>query len=236
MALIARVILVLAFLVCSLQAKNVEEFKFISNEDTLVTGVFSNDSKAKSQVVIWFHGAMSSARCNKGLEAGRGFLEFVPQAIVISPSACKNENWLREKSIQRIDSVLNSLEEVRNQQIDSVYLVGVSDGALGVFAYSVFGKRNIKSRLLVSGFLKALGEPFEFQNIERLKKGSWWLLQGAQDRLYPADLTFLWNREFCKISGMKCVLHEDIHGEHDWSYWVKNHRNWILEFARQINQ
>ena len=142
MALIARVILVLAFLICSLQAKNVEEFKFISNEDTLVTGVFSNDSKANSQVVIWFHGAMSSARCNKGLEAGRGFLEFVPQAIVISPSACKNENWLREKSIQRIDSVLNSLEKVRNQQIDSVYLVGVSDGALGVFAYSVFGKRN----------------------------------------------------------------------------------------------
>ena len=92
MALIARVILVLAFLVCSLQAKNVEEFKFNSNEDTLVTGVFSNDSKAKSQVVIWFHGAMSSARCNKGLEAGRGFLEFVPQSIVISPSACKNEN------------------------------------------------------------------------------------------------------------------------------------------------
>lgn len=225
---------ILFFLLCCGAWVSATERDFISIQekgDSLVAGIFSKDSNKKAPVVIWFHGGMGSSRCNKGKEAGEGFLEFAPKALVVSPSACKKEHWLSEKALHRVDSILDITEKRRGIVIDSVSLVGVSDGALGVFVYSLYGKRKIKSRLLVSGFLKALGEPSDFKSFSSLKNGTWYFLQGAKDRLYPAEFTFPWNREFCKSNHKQCVLREDPNGEHDWSYWVKYRREWIMEFV-----
>ena len=113
-------------------------------------------------------------------------------------------------------------------------MAGVSDGALGVFAYSVSGKRVVKSRLLVSGFLKFLGEPSDFANYSKLKEGNWYFLQGAKDRLYPSSITFFWNRTFCQMPKIRCVLKEDSLGEHDWGYWQTNRSGWLFEFIQEM--
>jgi hypothetical protein len=205
-----------------------------AEEVALPTGVFKSPSE-KAAVLVWFHGGMSSNRCDKGLIAGKDFFELTKKNVtVISPSACLNNHWVSPDAIPRIDNTLDSLERVFKKNIDTLFLAGVSDGALGVFTYSVLGKRVVKSRLLVSGFLKFLGEPSDFENYSKLKEGHWFFLQGAKDRLYPSSITFSWNRAFCEIPKIRCVLKEDSLGEHDWAYWQTNRSSWIFEFIQEI--
>lgn len=205
-----------------------------AEELSLPTGVFKSPAE-KSTVLIWFHGGMSSNRCDKGLIAGRDFFELTKKKVtVISPSACLNNHWVSPHAIPRIDNTLDSLEKVLQKKIDTLYLAGVSDGALGVFTYSALGKRVVKSRLLASGFLKFLGEPSDFANYSKLKEGNWYFLQGAKDRLYPSSITFSWNRTFCQMPKIRCVLKEDSLGEHDWGYWQTNRSGWLFEFIQEM--
>lgn len=204
--------------------------------ETLPAGVWRAKS-ANAPVYVWFHGGMTSGRCDKGLEAGEGFFEIAQSAgndfVVVSPSACKDRHWV-SASIYSVDAVLDSLEKKLSRKIAAVSLVGVSDGCLGVMAYSLVGKRNVEKRLLVSGYLANVWRAEDLAREPRLQ-GSWDFLQGASDRLYPSELTYPWIEAFCQNQGVNCTKHFDAAGEHDWSYWTEKRKDWILEFIRNKN-
>lgn len=197
-------------------------------------GVFGLSSSKDAPIVIWFHGGMGSSKCDKGEIAGKGFSELASKAVVVSPSACKENHWVSESTIIRVDKILDFLEKQQKRGIKELNLVGVSDGALGVFIYSLYGKRKVNHRLLVSGFLKALGEPRDFAYAKKLQQGTWTFFQGKRDRLYPSELTFPWNQEFCLKRKNKCEILEDNLGEHDWSYWEKNQKEMIFKFIEKL--
>lgn len=186
---------------------------------------------AKSDVVVWFHGGMTSGNCEKGFVAGDDFAKLFPNVIVVSASACRDKHWATEAMVAVVDATLDSVAARRGSPVDTVSLVGVSDGALGAIVYSLEGKRRVKDRLLASSFGKLLGEARTLvgMNAARMRAGRWRFLQGGNDRLFPAAEAGPWIDEFCKEVRADCMLRFDPAGEHDWSYWREKHLDWIRE-------
>lgn len=192
-------------------------------------GLWWGKDKAKSPVAIWFHGGMTSGNCQKGLVAGDDLAKLVPNYTVVSVSACRNSHWVTPAASQWVDAALDSIAKRRNVSVDSVYLVGISDGALGVLAYSAWGRRGQVARVLISANGQALGRAENLAMQLAAKKGGWRFIQGGMDRLYPADVTVPWIETFCKNVGAECDLKFDPAGEHDWKYWQNKRKDWILE-------
>lgn len=196
-------------------------------------GIWFESKKQKTpSVIIWFHGGMQSSNCQKGLIAGRGLFELLndKKTIIASPSACLDKHWFSETSVHITDKLIDSLEVYFKTTIKEVHLVGVSDGTLGVLAYSLKGKRTILSRLLISSNLSIVGDAKVFSQNKRLHTGTWSFLQGGKDRLYPASLVLPWLYSFCESIGSSCNVYFDKDGEHDWSYWVQKHAKRIQQF------
>ena len=173
---------------------------------------------------------MTSGNCQKGLVAGSDLSKMLPSYTVISASACKQDHWVEPTTIQAVDESLDALAKRQNKSIDTVSLVGISDGSLGVIAYSMWGKRKIKNRILMSSYGATLGPATQVAAQPPIKNGNWRFIQGGKDRLYPAEAALPWIQEFCQNIGTSCDLKFDPQGEHDWSYWQNKHADWILEF------
>ena len=188
---------------------------------------------AKSSVVVWFHGGMTSGNCEKGYVAGDDFAKLFPNVVVVSASACRDRHWATGAMLAAVDAALDSVGARRGSPVGEVSLVGVSDGALGVLVYSMQGKRRVKDRLLASSFGKLLGEARMLAGANsRMRDGRWRFLQGGNDRLFPAGEARPWIEEFCREVKADCMLRFDPAGEHDWSYWREKHLDWIRDAVR----
>ena len=186
-------------------------------------------NKPTAGTIVWFHGGMTSNNCQKGLVAGGALSKMMPNYTVVSASACKQNHWVEPTTINSLDDALDSLAKRQKKDIAEVSLIGVSDGSLGAIAYSMWGKRKIKNRILMSSYGESLGPAAQVAAQAPFKNGHWRFIQGGSDRLYPADKTVPWIQEFCKNVGTGCDLKFDPQGEHDWSYWENKHKDWILE-------
>ncbi len=219
-----------------------ESPEFLADSVVVPAGTFESPSaiwhlkKSESpRVFVWFHGGMQSAKCAKGYEAGKAMLPFLKnsrrEAIVASASACKENHWLSREALFAVDGALDSAEARLGVRIDTVSLVGVSDGGLGVLGYSLYGRRVVESRLLVSTNLASVSDAANLARARRLRNGTWTFLQGGNDRLYPSSRTLPWLDAFCRIIGKSCRIRFDESGEHDWSWWSAHRPQWIQEFA-----
>jgi pimeloyl-ACP methyl ester carboxylesterase len=188
------------------------------------------NNKSTAGTILWFHGGMTSGNCQKGLVAGSDLAKLLPKYTIVSASACKQNHWVDESTIQSVDNALDSLAKRSGKKIDEVSLVGISDGSLGVIAYSLWGKRKVQTRVLMSSYGASLGPAAQVAAQVPLRSGRWRFIQGGADRLYPADATLPWIQEFCQNVGTICDLKFDPQGEHDWSYWQNKRKEWILEF------
>lgn len=186
-------------------------------------------SAAGGDVVVWFHGGMRSENCLKGLVAGDDFSKLFPQMTVVSASACRDNHWATMNMVNVVDAALDSVAARQKKLVNTVSLVGISDGSLGVIVYSMYGKRQVKNRLLMSTYGPALGEAPQVAVHPKLKQGRWRFLQGGSDRLYPAAQSLPWIESFCKTLKTDCEPKFDQNGEHDWLYWKQNRMEWIRE-------
>ena len=205
-------------------------FPVTSPTSDMPVGVWRHiNKKATAGTIVWFHGGMTSNNCQKGLVAGGALSKMMPDYTVVSASACKQSHWVEPTTIEALDDALDSLAKRQKKDIPEISLVGVSDGSLGVIAYSMWGKRKIKNRILMSSYGESLGPAAQVAGQPALKSGRWRFIQGGADRLYPAEKSLPWIQDFCKGIGSGCDLKFDPQGEHDWSYWENKHKDWILE-------
>ena len=207
-------------------------FPVTSMTSDMPVGVWRSISKKNQPAtgtIVWFHGGMTSNNCQKGLAAGGGLANTLPNYTVVSASACKQNHWVEPSTIQAVDDALDSLARKQKKDINEISLVGISDGSLGVIAYSLWGKRKIQNRILISSYGESLGPAAQVATQAALKSGRWRFIQGGADRLYPSEKTLPWIQEFCQNVGTSCDLKFDPQGEHDWSYWQNKHKDWILE-------
>lgn len=200
------------------------------------TGVWHRGTPGAPKVFIWFHGGMQSTNCAKGLVAGNALDTLVssdPSAVVVSASACGEHHWLSQEMLRMPDAALDSLEHRWNVKISSVALVGVSDGGLGALGYSLYGRRTVVSRLLISTNLTQVAAAGSASALPSLRTGWWLFIQGGSDRLYPAPTVLPWLDAFCKgIGGKSCEIKTDPRGEHDWSWWRANRKEWLDGYVR----
>lgn len=225
-------------------ALSAEPRHFIADSIQINVGNFSSPSAVwrlpnpeNPQVFVWFHGGMQSAKCAKGYEAGAALVPFLENlsknVAVASVSACRENHWLSPAPLKAVDGMLDSLEVRWNLKIDTVSLVGVSDGGLGVVGYTLYGRRCARSRLLVSTNLGAVSDAENLSGDPKIRRGTWTFLQGGADRLYPSSGTLPWMERFCSSLGRKsCKIRFDENGEHDWSWWALHRKSWILDFLR----
>ena len=202
---------------------------FQASTNKVPVGVWRAYAKKDAGTIVWFHGGMTSGNCEKGLIAGTDLSAMLPRYTVISPSACKQNHWVEQSTIQAVDNALDSLAKRQNKDIQEISLVGISDGSLGVIAYSLWGKRKIQTRILMSSYGASLGPASQVASQPQMKNGRWRFIQGGSDRLYPSEKALPWIQEFCTNVGTTCDLKFDPQGEHDWSYWQNKHKDWILE-------
>ncbi|MCQ2125171.1 MAG: hypothetical protein MJZ25_13405 [Fibrobacter sp.] len=184
---------------------------------------------AKGPVTVWFHGGMTSNNCEKGLVAGNDIAKLLPEHSIVSASACKNSHWVSRQGIEWVDAALDSLAVRRKAPVDSVYLIGVSDGALGVITYTTWGRRSPIAQVLISSYGPSMGNAQNVAEQPKLRRGRWRFIQGGSDRLYPFKETVPWIASFCKNIGTECDMKFDQRGEHDWNYWQNKHKDWILD-------
>ncbi len=205
-------------------------FPVTSPTSDMPVGVWRRiNKKATTGTIVWFHGGMTSNNCQKGLVAGGSLANMLPDYTVVSASACKQNHWVEPTTIEAVDDALDSLAKRQKKDIEEISLIGISDGSLGVIAYSMWGKRNIRNRILMSSYGESLGPAAQVAGQPALKSGRWRFIQGGADRLYPSEKSVPWIQEFCKGVGTSCDLKFDPQGEHDWSYWQNNRKDWILE-------
>jgi len=183
-------------------------------------------AKAPVGVLIWLHGAMSSSRCDKGLQAGSAVLPWIAarRVIIVSPSACEKRHWFSPQGIEAIDALLDSVSKRYTLDTNRIEIVGVSDGGLGALSYSLFGKRPIARRITFSsypGVLFPIERIQELVNKNRVAQGEWILCGGGRDALYPAGPFQAWLSQFANRLPKAKVIWES-QGEHDFSWWTQN--------------
>lgn len=231
-------------LLAAVLARSAESVPFVADSMRIVLGSFESPAAVwhpqkvvHPRLLVWFHGGMQGKKCDKGLEAGAALVPFLErlsrESAVLSVSACRENHWLSGAPLAAVDRMLDSLEARWKLKIDTVSLVGVSDGGLGVVGYTLYGKRSVRGRLLVSTNLAAVADAKNLAEDPRARTGTWMFLQGGSDRLYPSDRTVPWMERFCSALGGKvCRIRFDERGEHDWSWWTLRRESWIREFLR----
>tara|TARA_B100001123_G_scaffold442392_1_gene585846 strand:+ start:9875 stop:11521 length:1647 start_codon:yes stop_codon:yes gene_type:complete len=112
-------------------------------------------------------------------------------SIVVFPEAWGDAMWWQANQIENLAGVLNDLKRDYNINENLVHLLGVSDGATGVF-YHAF-----KAPTPWAGFLSFNGHPVVLANpatgadgqmyVTNLRNKPFFVINGGQDRLYPVN-------------------------------------------------
>lgn len=112
-------------------------------------------------------------------------------AIVVFPESWREAMWWQASQVENLIGMLNDLKRDYNVNENAVHLLGVSDGATGVF-YHAF-----KSPTPWAGFLSFNGHPVVLANpstdvdgqmyVTNLRNKPFFVINGGEDRLYPVD-------------------------------------------------
>jgi pimeloyl-ACP methyl ester carboxylesterase len=234
-----KIIFVILLLQAGIFARilSVDTIRVPAGAFTSPSAVWHHGIPSQPKVIVWFHGGMQSTNCEKGLIAGNSLASLISDKsslVVLSASACESHHWLSTEALQVTDALMDSLEVRWKVKIMEVSLIGISDGGLGVLGYTLQGKRKVVSRMLISTNLTRAVDPQSLAAARRSQTGTWLFLQGGRDQLYSPEMVYPWLDSFCQSAGSKrCELKIDPRGEHDWSWWLQNRKEWLLGFLNK---
>jgi pimeloyl-ACP methyl ester carboxylesterase len=179
--------------------------------------------RGKAGLIVWLHGGMTSRNREKGLEAHRGWLDYIParRYYVCSPSAYAGAEWPTPSGLGHIDALIDHM--LRAYAIDTadINMVGVSDGSLGVIAYSLQGAHPLRRRVLISSAPQLVLPAENLAGQARFARGSWDFVQGGRDRLFPSDQVMPYLERF-RQSYPNARVHAFPEGEHDFSWYAQH--------------
>jgi hypothetical protein len=179
--------------------------------------------KRKRPLIVWLHGGMGGRNPEKGFESHRALTPFVGPSdfYLCSPSAFLGQEWTRPQGIAHVDALIDYLVSRYPVDATDITLAGVSDGCLGVIAYCMRGKREIRRRVLISS-APQLALPLEsLAGQAGFAKGTWDFFQGGRDRLFPSEQVIPYLRQWAKLYP-NARLHYYPEGEHDFSFYAEH--------------
>jgi pimeloyl-ACP methyl ester carboxylesterase len=137
-----------------------------------------------------------------------------------SPSAYEGAAWTSPKGMEHIEALLDYISSHYPARLDSLSVVGVSDGSLGALRYARFGKRKPLRFVLFSVYpTLAVERPME--TYSSYTSTRWDIFQGGRDRLFPAREVLPLLQNWGKANP-RVTLHLFPEGEHDFAWYAEN--------------
>jgi hypothetical protein len=177
----------------------------------------------KAGLIVWLHGGMRSGNREKGFDAHRGWLAYLParRYYVCSPSAYGGADWLSPQGQGHIEALIGHMLAAYPIDPGDISMVGVSDGSLGVIAYTLQGSRPLRERVLISSAPQLVVPAESLPGQARFSQGAWDFVQGGKDRLFPAEQVLPYLERFRSLYP-NARVHAFPEGEHDFSWYAEH--------------
>ena len=182
----------------------------------------SYDPRTPYPLRVYLHGGVMRPRPAEGAWWRSEERWVRDDAIVVAPASWNESVWWQRSQIENLVGLLNDLKRIYNIDENRAYLMGVSDGATGVY-YHAF-----KATTPWAAFLTFIGHPAVLANpstgvdgemhVANLRGKPFFVVNGARDRLYPAAVVEPYVRLFAD-AGIEVEFRPQPDAGHDLSWW-----------------
>ncbi len=182
----------------------------------------SYDPRTPYPLRVYLHGGVMRPRPAEGAWWRSEERWVRDDAIVVAPASWNESVWWQRSQIENLVGLLNDLKRIYNIDENRAYLMGVSDGATGVY-YHAF-----KATTPWAAFLTFIGHPAVLANpstgvdgemhVANLRGKPFFVVNGARDRLYPAAVVEAYVRLFAD-AGIEVEFRPQPDAGHDLSWW-----------------
>ena len=182
----------------------------------------SYDPAVRYPVIVYLHGGVSRPKREDGTWWRREERLARDDAIVAAPASWNESLWWQESQIENLAGVLDHLKRTWNVDENRAYLIGISDGATGIFYQAM------KATTPWAAFLPLNGHPLVLANpasdvdgdlhVTNLRNKPLFVVNGGRDPLYPAASVAPFMRLF-QQAGVFVDFRPQPEAGHDVSWW-----------------
>jgi predicted esterase len=186
------------------------------------------DPARRYPVRVYLHGGVARPRRDEAPFWRNAERYARDDAIVVCPESWADAMWWQASQVDNLTGMLNDIKRRYNVNENAVYLLGVSDGATGVF-YHAF-----KAPTPWAAFLSFNGHPVVLANpgtgveglmyVTNLRNRPFFVINGGQDRLYPVDAVVPFLRLFVD-AGIRINFHPQPEAGHTMRWWADESPN-----------
>ncbi|MEE2792344.1 MAG: PDZ domain-containing protein [Acidobacteriota bacterium] len=186
------------------------------------------DPTRRYPVRVYLHGGVSRPRRDEANWWRNQERYTRADAIVVFPESWREAMWWQANQVENLEGLLNDLKRDYNVNENAVHLLGVSDGATGVF-YHAF-----KAPTPWAGFLSFNGHPVVLANpatdadgqmyVTNLRNKPFFVINGGQDRLYPVESVVPFLQLFAD-AGVFLDFRPKPEGGHNMQWWDEETAN-----------
>ena len=190
------------------------------------------DPARRYPVRVYLHGGVARPRRDEAPFWRNAERYARDDAIVVFPESWADAMWWQASQVENLTGMLNDIKRRYNVNENAVYLLGVSDGATGVF-YHAF-----KAPTPWAAFLSFNGHPVVLANaatgvegqmyVTNLRNKPFFVINGGQDRLYPVESVVPFLQLFIN-AGIVIDFRPQPEAGHDMRWWADESPN-IDEF------
>ena len=182
----------------------------------------SYDPTVRYPAIVYLHGGVSRPKREDGTWWRREERLARDDAIVVAPVSWNESLWWQDSQIENLAGVLNELKRTWNVDENRAYLIGISDGATGIFYQAM------KATTPWAAFLPLNGHPLVLANpasdidgdlhVTNLRNKPLFVVNGGRDPLYPAASVAPFMRLF-QQAGVFLDFRPQPEAGHDVSWW-----------------
>ena len=182
----------------------------------------SYDPTVRYPVIVYLHGGVSRPRREDGTWWRREDRLARDDAIVAAPASWNESLWWQDSQIENLAGVLNDLKRTWNVDENRAYLIGISDGATGIYYQAM------KATTPWAAFLALNGHPLVLANpasdidgdlhVTNLRNKPLFVVNGGRDPLYPVASVLPFMRLF-QQAGVFLDFRPQPEAGHDVSWW-----------------
>ena len=182
----------------------------------------SYDPATRYPVRVYLHGGVARPKRENGVFWRNEERIASDDAIVVTPGGWAESLWWEESQIENLAGILNDLKRTYNLDENRVFLLGISDGATGVYYQA------LKATTPWAAFLPFNGHPVVLANpaseadgdmhVTNLRNKPLFVINGGRDPLYPTSSVMPFMRLF-QDAGVSIDFRSQPDAGHDMSWW-----------------
>ena len=182
----------------------------------------SYDPAVRYPVIVYLHGGVSRPKREDGTWWRREERLARDDAIVVAPVSWNESLWWQDSQIENLAGVLNDLKRTWNIDENRAYLIGISDGATGIFYQAMKATTPWAAFLTLNGHPLVLANPASDVDgdlhVTNLRNKPLFVVNGGRDPLYPAASVVPFMRLF-QQAGVFLDFRPQPEAGHDVSWW-----------------